>query len=84
MTVQKKAVPIVVVLIVGMILFDMRDQTAVPVAKVLSALVIIGFSVHCKINAELCFIVAGNILVGCVKICEKGICACKGQLFVLL
>lgn len=39
LTVQKKAVPIVVVLIVGMILFDMRDQTAVPVAKVLSALV---------------------------------------------
>ena len=64
---QKVIIPIRVIGIVGVIFFDVFNQSTVPVPKILSSLIAVCDTVHHKINAESGLVIAGNIPVGFIK-----------------
>ena len=77
-----------IVFVVGL---DMVDQRAVPVAKILPSLVVVGFPVESEVNAELGFVVPAPVIsrllpfraAGFVQRFEKGVSTGKGHLLTL-
>ena len=81
--VQQMVFPIRIVLIVGVVFFNMVYQAPVAVAKVLPPLVVVGLAVKDAINGKLRLVIAGACKLRFVKGSEKGICAGKGHGFTL-
>lgn len=81
---QKEIVPVGIIGIIGMVLFDVFHKGTVPVAQVLPPLVVVGFAVHHIINAELGLVVAGACKVGFIKPRDNHICTGEGECFALM